>query len=387
MPDDFRTYAMMIKPVSSACNLHCTYCYYAGKKDFLNVAPSIMPYEVLETFTRQNIAMHGKNAVIEFAWHGGEPLLAGINFFREALKLQNKYGAGRKILNTLQTNAVLLNDEFCVFFKENNFLLGVSIDGPKDFHDACRENSFDGTMRGIRLLKKYKIPFNTLTAVNDINSQSPREIYFFLRELADYIQFLPVVEFLPSENEFNDGQNFAKPSGVYFSEKGKKIAPFSVKSEQWGIFLREILDLWLKYDVGKKHVQLIDAALENLKGVPCSLCVHSPLCGHSGCVEANGDLYSCDRYAFHSYYLGNILDTELEKLMALNKEFGFHKIYGLNGECFECQYMKFCIGGCPKDRIYGKNYLCEGYKLFFAAVKDKFSKIFTQKYCKLDTSN
>ena len=185
----------------------------------------------------------------------------------------------------------------------------------------------------------------------------------------------------------NDGQNCAKPSGVYFSEKGKKIAPFSVKSEQWGIFLREILDLWLKYDVGKKHVQLIDAALENLKGVPCSLCVHSPLCGHSGCVEANGDLYSCDRYVFHSYYLGNILDTELEKLMALNKEFGFHKIYGLNGECFECQYMKFCIGGCPKDRIYGKNYLCEGYKLFFAAVKDKFSKIFTQKYCKLDTSN
>ena len=371
MSEDSRTYAMMIKPVSSACNLHCTYCYYAGKKNLLNIQPSIMPLEVLEEFTRQNISMHGRNAVIEFAWHGGEPLLAGVNFFREAVKLQNKYGDGRKILNTLQTNGTLLNEEFCEFFSKKNFLLGVSIDGPKNFHNAYRENSFDEVMRGIELLKKYKISFNTLTAVNNINSQRPREIYLFLRELTDYVQFLPVVEFLPSEYEINVGQNFAKPSGIYFSDKNKKIASFSVEPKQWGIFLREIFELWFRYDLGKKHVQLIDAALENLKGVPCSLCVHSPLCGHSGCVEANGDLYSCDRYAFPSYYLGNILDTELEKLMALNKEFGFHKIYGLSEKCFGCCYMKFCLGGCPKDRISGKNYLCEGYKIFFAGMDKK----------------
>lgn len=371
MDVDSRTYAMMIKPVSGTCNLHCTYCYYAGKKELLNIQASVMPHEVLESFTCQNIAMHGKNAVIEFAWHGGEPLLAGINFFRDAVELQKKYGNERKILNTLQTNGTLLNDEFCEFFKENNFLLGVSIDGSKKFHDVYRENSFDEAARGIELLKKYKIPFNTLTAVNNINSQYPKEIYFFLREFTDYIQFLPVVEFLPSEYEFSDDLNFAMPSGIYSSKRreDKKITFFSVKPKQWGIFLLKIFELWLEYDINKKHVQIIDAALENLKGVPCSLCVHNPLCGHSGCVEANGDLYSCDRYAFPSYYLGNILDTELKKLMALNKEFGFHKTYGLSEECFYCPYIKLCFGGCPKDRIYGKNYLCEGYKLFFDGIK------------------
>lgn len=347
MFNDSRTYAIMAKPVSSACNLHCTYCYYTGKKALLNIEPAIMSHEVLENFTRQNISMHGQNAVIEFAWHGGEPLLAGLDFFHEAINLQKKYGTGRKILNTLQTNGILLNGEFCKFFKANNFLLGVSIDGSENLHNVYREDSFAKTMRGIELLKKYGVPFNTLTAVNDVNSQKPRELYFFLRELTDYIQFLPVVE-------FHDDRNFVKP--------------FSLEPEQWGKFLCEILNLWLKYDKNKKHVQLINSAIENLYNIPCSLCVHNPLCGHCGCVEANGDVYSCDRYAFSAYYLGNIADTDLKILMNLNKEFGCNKIYGLNNECFECEYVKLCFGGCPKDRINGKNYLCEGYKLFFSSI-------------------
>lgn len=366
MTANSRTYAMMFKPVSSTCNLHCTYCYYTGKNSLLKIQPSIMPFEVLEALTRQNISMHGRDTVIEFAWHGGEPLLAGLDFFHEAVNLQKKYGTGRKILNTIQTNGTLLNDEFCKFFKENNFLLGISIDGPEEFHNVYRKNSFAQVSMALKLLKKYNIPFNTLTAVNNINSHDPRKLYLFLREFSDYIQFLPVVEFLPSEYEKNDGQNFATPSGIYFSRNDKHVTYFSVEPIQWGKFLCEIFDLWCKYDIGKKHVQLIDTAFENLRNIPCSLCVHNPICGHSGCIEANGDLYSCDRYAFPSYYLGNILNTNLEKLMELNKEFGFHKIYGLPDDCFNCPYMKLCLGGCPKDRLKsGKNYLCKGYKLFF----------------------
>ena len=305
-----------------------------------------MPYEILEAFTRQNISMHGRNATIEFAWHGGEPLLAGLEFFHEAIRLQNKYGQGRKILNTLQTNGTLLNEEFCKFFRDNNFLLGVSIDGSEELHNVYRDESFSRVMRGIELLKKYNVPFNTLTAVNNMNSQKPRELYSFLRELTDYMQFLPVVE-----------------------RVNNRVAPFSVKPRQWGIFLCEILSLWRKYDIGKKHVQLIDAAIENLRGIPCSLCVHNPVCGHSSCVEANGDVYSCDRFAFPENYLGNILDTSLESLIRLNKNFGMNKAYGLPDECLECEYVKLCFGGCPKDRFCaGINYLCEGYKLFFLSM-------------------
>lgn len=355
---------MMIKPVSSRCNLHCDYCYYSGKLESLS-AEHVMSHEVLEEFTKDNIVMHGRNAVIEFAWHGGEPLLAGLDFFRDALNLQKRYGEGRKILNTLQTNATLLDDSFCEFFRENNFLLGVSIDGPEEIHNIYRNDSFSRVMKGIELLRKHNVTFNTLTAVNNINSKYPRELYFFLRELTGCMQFLPVVESL------NTNGRLSQPSGLYASLGEKNIASFSVEANQWGKFLCEILELWIKYDSGRKHVQLIDSCIENMKGIPCSLCVHNPLCGHSGCVESNGDVYSCDRYAFHSYYLGNIMNTNLKILMDMNKEFGMHKTYGLNESCFECPYIKLCFGGCPKDRMTdGKNYLCEGYMMFFSAIKD-----------------
>lgn len=335
---------MMAKPVSSACNLSCEYCYYSGKSEALNVGTTLMSREVLEAFTRQNIEMHGRDAVISFAWHGGEPLLAGLDFFREAVSLQQKYGRDRKILNTLQTNATLLNDEFCEFFRDNGFLLGVSVDGPREIHNRYRGDSFDDVMRGIELLRRYDVPFNTLTAVNDINSQSPREVYSFLREITDYMQFLPVAE---------------------ISEDSP--ANFSVRPKQWGRFLVEVFRLWLKYDASRKHVQIFDAACENVRGIPCSLCSHNPLCGHSGSVEANGDLYSCDRYAFPSYYLGNIMDTDMKILMDMNRDFGMNKTYGLPDECFDCLYVKLCFGGCPGHRLKGgKNYLCEGYRIFFS---------------------
>ncbi|MBQ9565748.1 MAG: anaerobic sulfatase maturase [Synergistaceae bacterium] len=374
MPLDNRAYAMVVKPVSGACNLRCGYCYYAGKERLLDVRTPVMSPDVLEAFTRQNLSMHGRDAVVEFAWHGGEPTLAGVGFFREAVRLQEKYGRGRKILNTLQTNGTLLDDEFCAFFREKHFLIGVSVDGPSERHNAYRKTpdgggSFDAAMRGVELLRKHGVPFNTLTAVHDGNARHPVEVYRFLRELTDYLQFLPVVERLSEPYESEEGGHLAAPPGIHFAGSDNPVAPFSVEPGAYGDFLCAVLDEWSRKDRGKKHVQLIDVALGNLRGVPSSLCVHNPLCGHSGCVEAGGDVYACDRYAFPSYCLGNILETDMGILMERNRRFGMHKIYGLPEECFDCPYLRLCFGGCPKDRfLNGRNYLCEGYKLFFEAV-------------------
>ena len=369
---------MLAKPVSSACNLRCGYCYYLGKKSLLDVSCGIMPQEILEAFVCQNLEMHGRDAVVEFAWHGGEPTLAGTDFFREAVKLQKKYGKGRKILNTLQTNATLLTDEICDFFSENGFLIGVSIDGPEHLHNFYRktesgEGAFQKTMEGIGLLKKHGVPFNTLTALNRENAAHPVEVYSFLRELTDHMQFLPVVESEASEYEISTGQHFAVPQGIHSSKVRHVIAPFSVLPEQYGSFLAAVLKEWSRTDRGTKHVQIIDAALSLMKTGHSPLCVHDALCGHSGCVEANGDVYSCDRYAFPEYLLGNITQQPLGELMEKNRQFGMHKTYGLAKECYECPYLKLCFGGCPKDRTAdGKNILCEGYRAFFAELQKTF---------------
>ena len=371
---DKRTYAMLAKPVSSACNLRCEYCYYAEKKELLEIENSRMSLGILEAFTRQSLAMQGRDAVVEFAWHGGEPTIAGIPFYEEALRLQREYGQGRIILNTMQTNATLLTDEWCRFFKANDFLIGVSIDGPESLHNAYRKTaegrgSFTETMRGIELLQKHGVAFNTLTTVNRINMEKPLEVYRFLRELTDYMQFLPVVERMPTQYETEKGQLFATPPGFYSIKIKHPLTDFSVTSEGYGGFLCAIWDEWKKHDSKKKHIQLFDVTIGNLNGIPSSLCVHNPLCGHSGCVEANGDVYSCDRYAFPAYKLGNITETFLGELMEQNRDFGMHKTYGLPEECLDCQYIKLCFGGCPKDRLWdSKNYLCTGYKMFFDKV-------------------
>lgn len=374
--DDYRTYAMLAKPASGACNLRCEYCYYAGKENALHVGTSRMSDEVLEAYIRQSLAMHGKAARVEFAWHGGEPTLAGIGFYQKAVRLQSLYGEGRNIVNTLQTNATLLTDDFCRFFKQHNFLLGVSIDGPEDLHNAYRKTadgkgSFAQTLNGMELLKKHGISFNTLTTVNHINQDKPREVYSFLREWTDWMQLLPVVECRPTVFEAEEGQNFAAPPGIHAMPIKHPLMPFSVSSEGYGAFLCAVFDEWEAKDAGRKHVQIIDVTLGNLRGTPSSLCVHNPLCGHSGSVEANGDVYSCDRYAFPAYRLGNIRETELGELMETNRRFGMHKTYGLPEECLNCPYIRLCFGGCPKDRLWGnKNYLCEGYRAFFSHVEE-----------------
>lgn len=339
-----------------------------------------MSKDILEAYIRQSLAMHGCDATVEFAWHGGEPTMAGIAFYKEALRLQKKYGKARKIRNTLQTNATLLTDEYCRFFKTNGFLLGVSIDGPEALHNAYRktpagDGSFADTMHGIELLNKHCVEFNTLTTVNRVNMERPQEVYGFLRELTDYMQFLPVIESLGAQYELENGQLFATPPGIRSAKIKHPVADFSVTPEGYGSFLCTVWDMWFEHDRGKKHVQLFDVAIGLLNGIPSSLCVHNPLCGHSGCVEANGDVYSCDRYAFPSYKLGNITETPPGELMEHNRSFGMHKTCGLPDDCLDCKYIKLCFGGCPKDRLVGnKNYLCDGYKVFFEKLEQQHNQ-------------
>lgn len=380
---DSRTYAIMAKPLGAACNLCCTYCYYLEKTASMKHENEIMSDEILETFIRTNLAIHGQDAVVEFAWHGGEPTMASIEFYNRALAYQDQYGTGRDIRNTLQTNGTLLNDAWCEFFADHDFLIGISIDGNAPLHDAYRKDrnggTFHKTMRGIKLLQKHGVAYNTLTTVNAINSKKPHDVYLFLREVSDFMQFLPVVECAPALYESETGQRFAMPSGIHSPAMKHPVEYFSVTANDYGSFLCEIFDLWKTLDVGKKHVQIFEATFANLNNCPGGVCVHEPLCGHAGVIESNGDLYSCDRYAFEAYKLGNLLETPLDDLMERNRNFGMHKTMGLPDECLDCDHIQLCFGGCPKDRFLfsedghrGKNYLCEGYKIFFEHFKRSF---------------
>jgi uncharacterized protein len=373
---DTRTFAVMAKVVGGRCNLACAYCYYVEKPKLLRQALPVMPDDVLEAYVRRNLEINGLDATVEFAWHGGEPTLAGLDFFRKAMALERRYGAGRKIVNTIQTNATLLDEDWCAFFAQNGFLVGVSVDGPKEFHDAYRRDAaggtFDRTMAGIALLRKRRVPFNTLTTVNASNMGYGRDVYGFLREYTDFMQFLPVVESEGTAFEAEDGQRFATPPGIRSANLLHPAVPFSVTAAGYGAFLCDVFDCWKRRDVGKKFVQIFEVTIGAMQGTRGGLCVHDALCGHAASVEVNGDVYSCERYAYPNYRLGNILETPLAELMEGNRAFGMHKTYGLPKECFECPYIRLCFGGCPKDRILrtkdgqrGRNYLCDGYKQFF----------------------
>jgi uncharacterized protein len=392
--DDLRHYAIEVKPIGAACNLRCEYCYYLGKGSGHSAAPALMSDAVLERYVQQVIAIHGCRAEIEFAWHGGEPTLAGIPFFEKAVQLQQKYGAGRRILNTLQTNGTLLTDDWCRFFHDHNFRIGISIDGPEHLHniyrkDALGEGSFARTMHGLELLQKHGVAFNTLTTVNAANATHPAEVYDFLREFSDFMQFLPVVESLPKAI---DNSNVALPPGLYTTERAGQLAPFSVPAEAYGKFLCTILDCWLRKDVGRKFVQVIEAAIGNLTRRPAGLCVHEAVCGHCGVIEKNGDLYRCDRYVFPEYHIGNIMDAPLYDMMQTNRRFGEYKLDSLPSACLHCDVADLCFGGCPKDRLLERmtigtspsgpvpaverrNYLCPGYKMFFQYFRQRINRI------------
>jgi uncharacterized protein len=363
----------MAKPVGPVCNLGCSYCFYLEKE---NLYPGKSNYEmsekVLESFTLQKIEAH-QFPQVTFAWQGGEPTLLGLDFFRKVVQLQQKYTAGKKIENTFQTNGILLNDEWCQFFKENNFLIGLSIDGPENIHNKYRVNksgkpTFQKVMRGISYLKKHKVEFNTLTVIHKNNAQYPLEIYDFLKEFGSgFMQFVPIVE------RINDSSDLKNKLASPCSEGISDVTDWSVEPDQYGDFLCAIFDEWVHNDVGKYYVQTFDVALEAWLGYNPGLCVFSKECGTALAIEHNGDLFSCDHYVYPEYRLGNILTESLESLVnsEQQKKFGKDKS-SVHSLCQKCEILFACNGDCPKHRFVktsdddtGLSYLCGAYKKFF----------------------
>ena len=358
---------VMLKPAGSRCNLACHYCYYLEKgRLYPKQEQQTLSEELLETFIRQYIEVQTIPQVL-FTWHGGEPLLRPLSFYRKALALQQRYARGRQIDNCLQTNGTLLTDEWCEFLRENRFLVGISIDGPQAFHDAYRSHSFEKVMRGIRLLQKHGVEWNAMATVNHLNADHPTDFYRFFKEIGcQYLQFTPVVERIGSSGLSGNPR-----------QSGIPVADFSVTPAQWGRFLCGVYDEWVKEDIGQVFVQLFDATLANWAGEPPGICSMSSTCGRAAAMEANGDVYCCDHFVFPEYRLGNIRQQSLTEMLYGERlqQFGRDKSAGLPRQCRECQFLFACYGECPKNRFlrdsYGEpglNYLCEGYRQFFAHV-------------------
>lgn len=367
---------VMLKPAGSLCNLRCKYCYYLEKNALYTEQKNhVISDEMLDKFIREYIEAQTSPDVL-FCWHGGETLMRPISFYRRAIELQRKYARGRRIDNTIQTNATMLTDEWCEFFRENNFLVGVSIDGPQEFHDEYRRTAtgkptFHKVMQGIRLLNKHNVEWNALAVVNDFNADYPLEFYNFFKDIGcHYIQFTPIVE---RRIERNDGLSLAP--GM---EEGGELVDFSVTPEQWGKFLCTIFDEWVRHDVGTYFIQIFDATLANWAGVQPGLCSLAKECGHAGVMEFNGDVYSCDHFVYPEHLLGNINEKTITEMMYGEKQREFAKLKHelLPQQCRKCPVEFACHGECPKNRFtrdkYGNpglNYLCKGYRQFFEHVK------------------
>lgn len=364
---------VMVKPAGSHCNLRCQYCYYLEKSGlYAESTHHVMSDALLERFIQQYIEAQLTPQIL-FTWHGGEPLMRPISFYRRALALQKRYAQGRQIDNAIQTNGTLLTDEWCAFFKENNFLVGVSIDGGQDFHDAYRRTaagrpSFGQVMRGIRLLNKHGVEWNALAVVNHLNAEEPLAFYDFFKSIGcHYIQFTPVVERMVTRD---DGLTLAAGT-----QMGGTLTDFSVTPQQWGHFLCQLFDAWVHHDVGDYFIQLFDATLANWVGVAPGVCTLAKECGHAGVMEYNGDVYSCDHFVFPEHRLGNLNHQTLYEMMYGTKQQAFARLKHeqLPQQCRECRFEFACHGECPRNRFltdrYGQpglNYLCAGYRQFFA---------------------
>ncbi len=387
IPGRITTFHVMAKPIGPLCNLDCAYCFYLEKERLYPAAKNWrMSDEVLESFIRQKLAAN-RNPVEVFAWQGGEPTLLGVEFFERVVALQKKYADGRKVENAFQTNGVLLDDRWCEFLAANEFLVGISIDGPQELHDRYRVDrggkpTFEKVLHGIELLKKHGVAFNTLTVVQRHNANHPLEVYRFLREIGSgYMQFIPIVERIA-----------ASASGdleLVLPEFGgeARVAPWSVQPESYGDFLIAIFEEWVRRDVGRIFVQTFDVALESWFGVPQNLCIFAETCGAALAVEHNGDLYACDHFVYPQYRLGNILDQEMIELVnsPQQRRFGLAKRDTLPQYCRSCEVRFACNGGCPKNRFLrtpdgepGLNYLCAGYRKFFNHI-DPYMKFMAEE--------
>ena len=367
---------VMLKPAGAHCNLACKYCYYLEKNKLYPTAQRhLMSDEMLEQFTREYIEAQTMNQVL-FTWHGGEPLLRSIDFYRKALSLQQKYAGGRRIDNVIQTNGTLLTDEWCEFFAQNHWLVGISIDGPQPDHyhyrlTAAGKPSWKKVMQGIKLLKKHGVEWNAMAVVNAYNANHPMEFYRFFKENGcQFLQFTPIVERLTRHEDGRTLASLADKDEISLSEA-------SVAPEQWGYFLCAIFDEWVRKDVGKIFVEIFDCTLANWMGISPGICAYSKECGHAGVMEHNGDVYSCDHFVFPEYKLGNIRDHSLIDMLygEQQQEFSRLKHSSLPRQCKECDMEFACHGECPKNRFMkdkygdsGLNYLCPGYYHYYQHV-------------------
>ena len=367
---------VMLKPAGAHCNLACKYCYYLEKNNlYQNSHRHLMSDEMLEQFTREYIEAQTMPQVL-FTWHGGEPLMRSIDFYKKALALQKKYAHGKQIDNVIQTNGTLLTDEWCEFFAKNHWLVGISIDGPQEYHDHYRvtptgKPSWEKVMQGISLLKKHRVEWNAMAVVNAYNAEHPLEFYHFFRDNGcQYLQFTPIVERL---TEHEDGRTLASLA----DDREIPLADASVTPQQWGNFLCTIFDDWVRHDVGKTFVEIFDCTLANWMGVLPGICAYSKECGHAGVMEHNGDVYSCDHFVFPEYKLGNIREQSLIDMLYGEKQQAFSRLKhtSLPCQCKECDMEFACHGECPKNRFekdkYGEpglNYLCQGYYQYYTHV-------------------
>lgn len=367
---------VMLKPAGAHCNLACKYCYYLEKsKLYATSQRHLMTDEMLERFTQEYIKAQTMGHVL-FTWHGGEPLMRSIDFYKKALTLQQKYARGRHIDNVIQTNGTLLTDEWCEFFAQNHWLVGISIDGPQQYHDHYRltsagKPSWERVMHGIRLLNKHHVEWNAMAVVNAYNADHPLEFYHFFKEHGcQYLQFTPIVERLTAHS---DGRTLASLA----DQTDIPVADFSVTAEQWGTFLCTIFDEWVRHDVGSIFVEIFDCTLANWMGVAPGICSYSTHCGHAGVMEHNGDVYSCDHFVFPTYKLGNIRDHTLVEMLYGEQQQAFSRLKhaSLPRQCKECDMEFACHGECPKNRFLhdrygnpGLNYLCRGYYQYYTHV-------------------
>jgi len=382
-----RRFHIMAKPAGSACNLNCTYCFYLSKSSLPDGPGSgRMSDETLEVFIREYIQGINANEVV-FTWQGGESTLLGLEFFRKILDFQRKYSKpGQKIENDLQTNGTLIDEEWCRFLGENRFLVGLSIDGPRDIHDKCRVGkdggaSFDRVANAARLLKKHGVPFNTLTCIHRYNARRPLDIYRFLRREIGSVrmQFIPIVEhrnFGQTARHRWDPADLPK-AGTPESRPGHPdsvVSDWSVDPEDWGYFLCKVFDEWRTRDLGRVLVNHFETLVARHMGFPSEMCVYGEFCGKGLAIEHDGSLYACDHYVYPEYRIGNIHNGSLADTVFSRSQvrFGFAKSETLPGQCRNCLYLQDCWGECPKNRLIrtadgepGLNYLCAGFQRFF----------------------
>jgi len=370
---------IMAKPTGPICNLNCTYCYYLEKKNLYPGKNDFrMSEELLEIFIKQYIESQ-EVPVVTFTWQGGEPTLLGIDYFKKVMELEKKYANGKTIENSFQTNGTRLDDDWCRFLADNGMLVGISIDGEEHNHDHFRKTvsgapSFKKVMRGVELLHKHKVEFNTLSCVNNYNVHYALETYRFLKRIGSgFIQFLPIIE-RQANSPVGNGLNLVVPA---FGDDAT-VTDWTVKPKDFGAFLISIFNEWVRKDVAKYFVQIFDVTLANYAGQRAGLCVFSETCGDAMVLEHNGDLFTCDHYVYPEYFLGNIAEKPILDMAKSQKQFdfGIDKRNSLPRYCLECDVRFACHGECPKHRFIktpdgrpGLNYLCEGYKMFFHHVE------------------